>query len=76
MFPTAISPRQMSHVLLSTAADCGRSTTTSTAGAILKEWFLKTYPQYKPNVLPPTDGKWNFTLVSGGSALNFHMEEE
>jgi hypothetical protein len=42
----------------------------------LKESFLEKYAEYKPNVLPPAAGKWNFTLVKGVLALNFHMEEE
>jgi hypothetical protein len=36
-------------------------------------WFEKQYAQYRPNVLQQGT-KWNFTMVIGHYAFNFHME--
>jgi|HubBroStandDraft_4_1064222.scaffolds.fasta_scaffold1669034_1 hypothetical protein len=43
----------------------------------LENWFTGRYPGYTPNVLKANaNRKWNFTLVHGTSALNFHMEKQ
>jgi hypothetical protein len=39
----------------------------------LEQWFTDKYQNYQPTVLSAGQ-KRNFTLVSGTSALNFHLE--